>query len=222
VFQEQGLDGAILQMINHGLITGALFLLVGVIYERTHDRTIAKMGGLAALTPVYAATFGFFVFASAGLPGLSGFVGEFLALVGTFVASPWAAGVAAIVMVLGAAYLLWMFQRVVLGEPSPFLLGLKHHVTDMTATEILTLAPLGALVVAFGLFPGVLLDLLKQPVGITLADAAAGEAIAVDPLVVAIGLGIVVAVIAIRFVSVLGRRGRDESSSAVTASGDAS
>ena len=76
VFQEQALDGAILQMINHGLITGALFLLVGVIYERTHDRTIAKMGGLAALTPVYAATFGFFVFASAGLPGLSGFVGR--------------------------------------------------------------------------------------------------------------------------------------------------
>ena len=78
VFQEQAMDGAILQMINHGLITGALFLLVGVIYERTHDRTIAKMGGLAALTPVWAVTFGFFVFASAGLPGLSGFVGEFL------------------------------------------------------------------------------------------------------------------------------------------------
>ena len=80
VFTEQGLQGAILQMINHGLITGALFLLVGVIYERTHDRTIAKMGGLAARTPVYAAVFGFFVFASAGLPGLSGFVGEFLVL----------------------------------------------------------------------------------------------------------------------------------------------
>ena len=86
--------GAILQMINHGLITGALFLLVGVIYERTHDRTIAKMGGLAALTPVFAAIFGFFVFASAGLPGLSGFVGEFLALIGTFAVNPWAAAVA--------------------------------------------------------------------------------------------------------------------------------
>ena len=72
VFTEQGLQGAILQMINHGLITGALFLFVGIIYERTHDRTIAKMGGLAARTPVYAAIFGFFVFASAGLPGLSG------------------------------------------------------------------------------------------------------------------------------------------------------
>ena len=84
VFQEQALQGAILQMVNHGLITGALFLLVGVFYERTHDRTIAKMGGLAARMPVYAAAFGFFVFASVGLPGLSGFVGEFLTLIGTF------------------------------------------------------------------------------------------------------------------------------------------
>ena len=88
MFTEQGVQGAILQMINHGLITGALFLLVGVIYERTHDRTIAKMGGLSARTPVYAAVFGFFVFASAGLPGLSGFVGEFLVLLGTFQVEP--------------------------------------------------------------------------------------------------------------------------------------
>ncbi len=222
VFQEQALDGAILQMINHGLITGALFLLVGVIYERTHDRTIAKMGGLAALTPVWTVTFGFFVFASAGLPGLSGFVGEFLTLLGTFVANPWAAGVATFIMILAAAYLLWMFQRIAMGEPSPFLLGLKHHLTDMTATEILTLAPLGLLVVAFGLFPGVLIDLVSQPVATTLGDAAKGTAIAVDPLLVAIGLGLVVAVIAVRFVAVLGRRSGpgDETSSAVTATGD--
>jgi NADH-quinone oxidoreductase subunit M len=155
VFQEQALDGAILQMVNHGLITGALFLLVGVIYERTHDRTIAKMGGLAALTPVYAAVFGFFVFASAGLPALSGFVGEFLALLGTFIVNPWVAAIATFVMILSAAYLLWMFQRVVLGEPSEFLLGLKHHLTDMTPTEILTLAPLAALVEPYGLVPGI-------------------------------------------------------------------
>ena len=89
VFQEQGMQGAILQMVNHGLITGALFLLVGVIYERTHDRTIAKMGGLAGRVPVYAAAFGFFVFASVGLPGLSGFVGEFLTLVGAFQVDQW-------------------------------------------------------------------------------------------------------------------------------------
>ena len=97
VFTEQGVQGAILQMINHGLITGALFLLVGVIYERTHDRTIAKMGGLSARTPVYAAVFGFFVFASAGLPGLSGFVGEFLVLLGTFEVNPYAAAIATFV-----------------------------------------------------------------------------------------------------------------------------
>ena len=121
VFTEQGMQGAILQMINHGLITGALFLLVGVIYERTHDRTIAKMGGLAARTPVYAAVFGFFVFASAGLPGLSGFVGEFLVLVGTFEVSPAAAAVATFVMILAAGYLLFMYGRIVFGEVSDFL-----------------------------------------------------------------------------------------------------
>ena len=155
VFQEQGIQGAILQMINHGLITGALFLLVGVIYERTHDRTIAKMGGLGRRTPVYAAVFGFFVFASVGLPGLSGFVGEFLTLVGTFVVNPAAAAVVAtFVMVLAAAYLLCMFRRVVFGELSDFLKGLGNHLTDMRPIEILTLVPLGALVVVFGLSPG--------------------------------------------------------------------
>src|SRR4029079_4316486 len=168
VFQEQGLQGAILQMVNHGLITGALFLLVGVIYERTHDRTIAKMGGLSARTPVYAAVFGFFVFASAGLPGLSGFVGEFLVLLGTFQANPYAAAVATFVMILAAGYLLYMYGRVVFGEVSDFLASLGDHLTDMTPVEILTLAPLGALVVIFGLQPGLLLDLVNGTVSETL------------------------------------------------------
>jgi NADH-quinone oxidoreductase subunit M len=206
VFQEQALDGAILQMINHGLITGALFLLVGVIYERTHDRTIAKMGGLASLTPVYAATFGFFVFASAGLPALSGFVGEFLTLLGTFVVSPIAAAIATFVMILAAVYLLWMFQRVVLGEPSAFLTGLKHHLTDMNAVEVLTLAPLGALVVVFGLFPGVLLDMIRTPVATALASVNAGRPIPIDPVFVAAALGFVVAVVAARVVALRPRR----------------
>ena len=139
VFTEQGLQGAVLQMVNHGLITGALFLLVGVFYERTHDRTIAKMGGLAARMPVWAAVFGFFVFASGGLPGLSGFVGEFLVLVGTFAANPYAAAVATFVMILAAAYLLFMYQRIVFGELSAFLAGLGDHLTDMEPVEILTL-----------------------------------------------------------------------------------
>ncbi len=169
VFQEQGMQGAILQMVNHGLITGALFLLVGIIYERTHDRTIAKMGGLGSKTPVYAAAFGFFVFASVGLPGLSGFVGEFLVLVGTFATSPAAAVVATFVMILAAGYLLWMFQRVAFGELSDFLKGLGGRLTDMRPVEALTLVPLGALVVVFGLFPGLILDLVAGSVESALA-----------------------------------------------------
>jgi len=157
---EQALQGAILQMVNHGLITGALFLLVGVIYERTHDRTIAKMGGLAAPTPVYAALFGFFVFASVGLPGLSGFVGEFLVFVGAWALNPWVAAASAFVMIFAAAYLLWMFQRVVFGPLSEFLAGLGGHLTDIRPVEIVTLAPLGALIVILGLFPGLLLGLI--------------------------------------------------------------
>ena len=198
IFQPQGMEGAILQMVNHGLITGALFLLVGVIYERTHDRTIAKMGGLAGRMPVYVTIFGFFVLASAGLPGLSGFVGEFLALVGTFAYNPLAAAVAAFVMILGAAYLLWMFQRVATGELSAFLAGLGGHLSDISALEILTLAPLGALVVAFGLFPGILLDIVDGSVSRSLADVGTGSAIALDPVFVAAALGAIAALIVIR------------------------
>jgi NADH-quinone oxidoreductase subunit M len=203
VFTEQGVQGAILQMINHGLITGGLFLLVGVIYERTHDRTIAKMAGLAARTPVWAAVFGFFVLASAGLPGLSGFVGEFLTLVGTFDVSPIAASVAAFVMVLAAAYLLYMYQRVVFGEASEFLTGLGHHLTDMTPTELLTLVPLGTLIVVFGLQPGLLLDLVQGSVRETLEAAEAGSPIPVGAEVVLIGVGVVVLAVVARVVFAL-------------------
>jgi NADH-quinone oxidoreductase subunit M len=223
VFQQTAMQGAILQMVNHGLITGALFLLVGVIYERTHDRTIAKMGGLAALTPVWAAIFGFFVFASAGLPGLSGFVGEFLTLVGSFAVNPWFSAVAAFVMILGAGYLLWMYQRVVMGEPSAFLLGLGHHLTDITATEILTLAPLGALVVLFGFFPGIVLNLISGSATTALGGVAGAQPITVDPILVAIGIGIVVAIVVIRFATLrpgtgaAGAAGTPGGASAVTA-----
>jgi NADH-quinone oxidoreductase subunit M len=177
VFQDQAMNGAILQMVNHGLITGALFLLVGVIYERTHDRTIAKMGGLAARVPVFAMLLGFFVFASGGLPGLSGFVGEFLTLIGTFDAIPLAAVVATFVMILAAGYLLFMYQRVVFGEPSDFIKGLGHHLTDVRPVEVATLAPLMVLVVAFGLFPDLLLDLVAGSVTTVLGDVAAADAI---------------------------------------------
>jgi NADH-quinone oxidoreductase subunit M len=168
--REQGMQGAILQMVNHGLITGALFLLVGVIYERTHDRTIAKMGGLGAPTPVYAALFGFFVFASVGLPGLSGFVGEFLVFIGAYAYNPWVAAASAFVMIFAAAYLLWMMQRVLFGPLSGFLTDLGHHLTDIRPVEILTLAPLGALVVVLGLVPGLILGLISGSVTDVLAS----------------------------------------------------
>ena len=192
VFTQQGIQGAILQMINHGLITGGLFLLVGIIYERTHDRTIAKMGGLAARTPVYVAVFGFFVFASAGLPTLSGFVGEFLVLVGTFAVSPIAAAVATLVMILAAGYLLYMFGRIVFGEVSGFLVDLGDHLTDIRPVEILTLTPLAALIVVFGVQPGLLLNLVDTTVSDTLRSATAGTAIAIGPEFVVVGVGVLV------------------------------
>jgi NADH-quinone oxidoreductase subunit M len=194
VFTEQGLQGAILQMINHGLITGALFLLVGVIYERTHDRTIAKMGGLSARAPVWAAVFGFFVFASAGLPGLSGFVGEFLVLVGTFEVLPYAAAVATFAMILAAGYLLWMYGRMVFGEVSDFLANLGDHLTDMTPVEILTLVPLGALVVIFGLQPGLILNLVSGTVTETLRVVTPTTPIAI-PTTVVVGVLLVILVL---------------------------
>jgi NADH-quinone oxidoreductase subunit M len=175
VFSATALQGAVLQMINHGLITGGLFLLVGVVYERTHDRTIAKMGGLAAAMPIWSTVFGFFILASAGLPGLSGFVGEFLVFVGSFGVAPVIALASIIVMVLAATYLLWMFQRVAFGGLSDFLRGLGGHLTDMSGTELVTLAPLAIGIVVLGLFPSLVLDLLRGPAQSFLA--AAGVAV---------------------------------------------
>jgi NADH-quinone oxidoreductase subunit M len=175
VFTAPALQGAILQMINHGLITGGLFLLVGMVYERTHDRSIAKMGGLAAVMPLWSTVFGFFILASAGLPGLSGFVGEFLVFVGSFTYAPAIAAASIIVMVLAATYLLWMFQRVAFGPVSDFLSGLGDRLTDMSRVEFMTLAPLAALIVVLGLFPSLVLDLLNGPVQTFLA--AAGVAV---------------------------------------------
>jgi NADH-quinone oxidoreductase subunit M len=139
-----------------------------------------KMGGLGVVVPVYSAALGFFVFASVGLPGLAGFVGEFLVFVGAFAFNPWTAAAIVFVMIFAAAYLLWMQQRVLFGPLSEFLAGLGHHLVDMKPVEILTLAPLGALTVIFGLFPGLLLELVAGSVKAVLA--------AVDPsLATAIG-----------------------------------
>ncbi|HET7169304.1 MAG TPA: NADH-quinone oxidoreductase subunit M [Candidatus Limnocylindrales bacterium] len=198
VFTQQGIEGSILQMVNHGLITGGLFLLVGVLYERTHDRTIAKMTGLAARMPLWAAVFGFFVFASGGLPGLSGFVGEFLTIVGTFAISPAAAAIAAFVMILAAGYLLYMYGRLVFEEVSDFLTGLGGHLTDMDPIEILTLVPLATLIVVFGLQPGLVLDLVRGSVDDTLRAAGSGAALAIAPELVIVAVALLVVGVAAR------------------------
>jgi NADH:ubiquinone oxidoreductase subunit 4 (subunit M) len=137
------------------------------------------------------------------LPGLSGFVGEFLVLVGTFQANPYAAAIAAFVMILAAGYLLYMYQRVVFGEVSDFLASLGDHLTDMTPVEILTLAPLGALVVIFGLAPGLLLNLFPSTVRETLAAVGPSAPIAIPTPVVVGTLVVVLVLIVARIAWVL-------------------
>jgi NADH-quinone oxidoreductase subunit M len=164
VFNAQGLQGAVFQMISHGITTGALFLLVGVIYERTHDRMIAHMGGLNARLPHYAALFGLFTFASIGLPGLSGFVGEFLVVLGAYQYNGLVAGVTMLVVIFSAVYMLWMFQRVFFTVPSGWMRRWWPSLTDMSRNEWLSLAPLILLVVALGVVPGPVLHLTEAPV----------------------------------------------------------
>ncbi len=164
VFNVQGLSGAVFQMISHGITTGALFLLVGVIYERTHDRAIAHMGGLNARLPRYAALFGLFTFASIGLPGLSGFVGEFLVVLGAFRFNGWVAAATMVVVILSAVYMLWMFQRVFFAVPSDWMRRFWPALTDLSRNEWLSLAPLVILVVALGVYPGPVLHVIAAPV----------------------------------------------------------
>src|SRR6266478_4549064 len=146
----QGLVGAVIQMVNHGLSTGALFLMVGMIYERRHTRLIADFGGLWTAVPVYAAFFLVVMLASVGLPGLNGFVGEFLILLGSFGRWPWATAVATSGVVLGALYLLWMYERVIFG---PLAHEENAKLEDLSAREVTVLAPVVALCLVMGLWP---------------------------------------------------------------------
>ena len=147
---QPGIDGGILQMVNHGISTGALFLVVGMIYERRHTRRIADFGGLARTMPVFAAFVMVIVFSSIGLPGTNGFVGEILILMGVFKANRPAAVLAATGVILGAVYMLWMYQRVVLGEITQ---PENHHLKDLNTREVLTLIPIVLLILWIGLYP---------------------------------------------------------------------
>ena len=151
-FTEQAVSGGVLQMVNHGLATGALFLLVGMLYERTHTLRLDEMGGLAGVMPWLLGFFLFAVFASVGLPGLNSFVGEFLVIVGTFAVSHWLGVAASIAVVLGAIYLLWSYQRVAYGPVHEEHRGLP----DVSAREVAVLAPVMALLLVFGVYPKLL------------------------------------------------------------------
>ena len=164
VFNEQGLQGAAFTMISHGITTGALFLLVGVIYEQTHDRQIAHMGGLNARLPHFAAVFGLFTFASIGLPGLSGFVGEFLVILGAFRFDGFVAAATMLVVIANAVYMLWMFQRVFFTVPSDWMRRWWPNLKDLSRNEWIALAPLVVLVVVLGVYPGPVLELFAAPV----------------------------------------------------------
>jgi NADH-quinone oxidoreductase subunit M len=150
-----GLAGGVVQNINHGITTGALFLLVGMIYDRRHTKQIADFGGLAQVMPIYSGIFLFTAFASIGLPGLNGFVGEFMVLVGSFPTLPVYVIVAAVGVVLAAVYLLWAYERTFTG---PLDKPENEKLTDLSAREVALLAPLVVLMVLLGLYPRVLLD----------------------------------------------------------------
>ncbi|WP_304613482.1 NADH-quinone oxidoreductase subunit M [Paracoccus sp. (in: a-proteobacteria)] len=177
---QQGLDGAIFQMLSHGFISGALFLCVGVIYDRMHTREIDAYGGLVNRMPVYALVFMFFTMANVGLPGTSGFVGEFLTLMGTFHANTWVAFVAATGVILSAAYALWLYRRVTMGA---LIKESLRTITDMTPRERWIFAPLIAMTLILGVYPRLVTDITGPSVQALLvnyndalpADAATGD-----------------------------------------------
>ena len=160
-FTRQGIDGALFQMVSHGLISGALFLGVGVVYDRMHTREIAAYGGLVHRMPLYAFIFMFFTMANVGLPGTSGFVGEFLTLLGTFQDNTWVAFFATFGVILSACYALWLYRRVVLGKMEKSSLA---HIVDMSPRELAMMAPLVVLTLFFGIYPSPLLDVFGAPV----------------------------------------------------------
>jgi NADH-quinone oxidoreductase subunit M len=153
-----GMSGAMVQMISHGLISGAMFLSVGVLYDRVHSREIADYGGVANTMPVFAAFFVLFAMANAGLPGTSGFVGEFMVIIASFKANFWIAFFAATTLILGAAYTLWMIKRVVYGEIANDNVAELH---DLNRREFVVLGVLAISVLLIGLLPAPLVEMMN-------------------------------------------------------------
>ena len=167
VMNVQGVQGSIFQMLSHGIVSAALFLCVGVVYDRMHTREIAAYGGLVHRMPRYAFTFLFFTLASVGMPGLSGFVGEFLVLLGAFKANTWVAFLAATSLILGAAYALWLYRKIVFGELTKDSL---KGILDMNKREIAIFVPLILLTIWMGVYPNSFLDPMAPAVDKLVGD----------------------------------------------------
>ena len=165
-FNRQGIEGAMIMMLSHGLVSGALFLCVGVIYDRLHTREISRYGGLAINMPRYALFFLFFTMASIGLPGTSGFVAEFLALMGTYQVSTWIALLCTTSIILGAAYMLYLYRRVVFGEIKS---DDVREMQDLSHRELWLLAPIAAVALWMGVYPESFLSPMRKDVGVLLA-----------------------------------------------------
>jgi NADH-quinone oxidoreductase subunit M len=156
LFSSLGVEGGLVQMISHGFVSAALFLCVGVMYDRMHTREIAAYGGLVNRMPLYAAVFMVFTLANVGLPGTSGFVGEFLTLLGTFKVNTWVAALATIGVILSAAYALWLYRKVIFG---PLVKPSLANIRDLSLREIVIFVPLVALTILFGVYPKPVLDI---------------------------------------------------------------
>jgi NADH-quinone oxidoreductase subunit M len=164
---QQGIDGAIFQMLSHGFVSGALFLCVGVIYDRMHTREIDAYGGLVNRMPAYALIFMFFTMANVGLPGTSGFIGEFLTLAGVFQVNTWVAAVATTGVILSAAYALWLYRRVVFGD---LIKESLKTITDMDRREKAIFAPLVAMTLLLGVYPSLVTDMIGPSVAALVTD----------------------------------------------------
>ena len=174
-FNTQGIQGGIYQMLSHGIISGALFFCVGVIYDRMHTREIAFYGGLVKRMPVYAAFFMLFTMANVGLPGTLGFVGEILTMVGAYQVSPWIAAGAAIGMILSAVYALHLYREVIFGEQTNEKLD---NILDMNRREVLILAPLAIMTIVLGVYPSLITDITSASVENLIANFNAATATA--------------------------------------------
>jgi NADH-quinone oxidoreductase subunit M len=171
VFNKNGLEGGILQMINHGITTGGLFLCVGIIYERTHSRLIAVNSGLGKIMPIYVGLFGLFSLSSMAFPGTNSFVGELLVLIGTFTAHKVFGFLAIPGVVLAAAYMLRLLQKIAWGEREE---GEGHHFFDLNAREVVYLVPLALLVLWIGFAPAPFLDVMHATVDHLIQQVQAG------------------------------------------------